>query len=103
MRGRKPFAYRLCETDRRALQEILADGHLMQRVANRARALLALDRGACLVEIAHGLGWRRMGLWQVWRRYQQCGAAAIFDAERSGRPPTFFPAGARPDRARRLS
>ena len=97
MRGRKPCAYRRYEADRRYLQVILADGQLVQRVANRARALLALDRGERLVEIAHGLGWSRMGLWHLWQRYQQCGAAAIWDAERSGRPPAFSPAGARPN------
>lgn len=102
MRGRKPCAYPLDEADRRYLQAILADGHLMQRVANRARALLALDRGERLVEIAHWLGWSRMGRWHLWQRYQQCGVAAIWDAERSGRPPAFSPSGARPNRAGRL-
>ncbi len=84
MRGRKPSAYRLCETDRRSLQKILTDGHLMQRVANRARALLALDRGARLVEIAH---WWRAGSLSIygtgrslsWRRttsmMARCGGA----------------------------
>jgi hypothetical protein len=102
MRGRRPLAYRLDEADRRHLHEIVADGQLIQRVTNRARALLALDRGERIVEIAHWLGWSRMGLWQLWQRYQESGVAAIFDAERSGRPPAFSPAGTRPHRARRL-
>jgi len=55
MRGRKPFAYRLCEAERRYVQAILVDGQRLQRVANRARALLALDRGERLVDIAHWL------------------------------------------------
>jgi hypothetical protein len=102
MRGRKPFEYRLREADRQYLQAILADGQLRQRVANRARALLALDRGERIVGIAHWLGWSRMGLWQLWQRYQEDGVDAIFDAERSGRPPVFSPAGARADRAHRM-
>jgi Winged helix-turn helix len=99
MRGRKPLAYRLRDADREYLHAILADGHLMQRVANRAQALLALDRGERIVEIAHWLGWSRMGLWDLWQRYHAWGVAAIFDAERSGRPPIFSPAPARSDRA----
>ena len=102
MRGRQPFVYRLRTVDRQYLQEILADGQLIHRVANRARALLALDRGERIVEIVHWMGWSRMGLWQLWQRYEQCGVDAIFDAERSGRPPVFSPAAARPDRAHRV-
>ena len=63
MRGRKPLGYRLREADRQYWPEIRADGPLIQRVANRARALLALDRGERIAEIAHWLGWSRMGLW----------------------------------------
>src|SRR5207247_1948249 len=63
MRGRKPLEYRLREGDRQYLQAMLADGQLIQRVASRARALLALDRGERIGEIAHWLGWSRTGLW----------------------------------------
>lgn len=99
MKGRKPLEYRLCDADRRYLNEIVADGQLIQRVANRARALLALDRGERIVEIGRWLGWSRKGLWHLWQRYQQRGVDAIFDGERSGRPPVFSPSGAGPDRA----
>ncbi len=102
MRGRKPVAYRLREADRQYLQMIRADGQLIQRVANRVRALLALDRGERIVAIVHGLGWSRVGLWDLWQRYQGSGVDASFEAERSGRPPGFSPAGARPDRTHRL-
>jgi hypothetical protein len=97
MRGRKPLEYQLREDDRQSLQAILADGHLMHRVANRARALLALDRGERMSDIVHWLGWSRMGLWYLWQRYEQYGIEAIFDAERSGRPPVFSPTRPRPD------
>jgi hypothetical protein len=97
MKGRKPLEYRLREADRQYLYTLLAEGDLMQRVANRARALLALDQGERIHMIGPWLGWSRMGLWHLWQRYQQYGGAAIFDAERSGRPPSFSPTGACPD------
>ena len=56
MKGRRPFEYQLRETDRRYLQEIADDGQVIKRVAYRARALLALDRGERIVEIMHWLG-----------------------------------------------
>lgn len=56
MKGRKPFEYRLRDADRHYLNEVVVDGQLIQRVANRARALLALDRGERIVEIGRWLG-----------------------------------------------
>jgi winged helix-turn helix protein len=82
--------------------EILADGQLIPRVAHRARALLALARGERLAEIAHWLGWSRMGLWHLRQRYQEWGMAAVFEAERRGRPSGCSPAGACPPRTRRV-
>ena len=99
MRGRKPSEHRLDAADRRALGDFLADGHLAQRSAMRARALLALDRGERIGDIVHWLGLSRTGLWDLWQRYRQRGIAAISDAERSGRPPGFSPPAARPHRA----
>lgn len=99
MKGRKPLEYKLKEADRRYLYEILSDGKLMQRIANRAHALLALDRGEQILEIIHWIGFSRMGLWQLWQRYQERGVEAIFDNERSGRPPVFSPSGTSRDRA----
>jgi hypothetical protein len=102
MRGRKPLLYRVREADRHALQAMLADGRLSQRVASRAQALLALDRGERIHAIVHWLGWSRPGLWPLWPRYQPWGVDAVCDAERSGRPSVFSPAAARAPRARRL-
>jgi len=99
MKGCKPDEYKLKVKDRRYLSEIAAEGQLIQRVANRARALLALDRGERPVEIVRWLGMSRTCLWYLWQRYLERGVEAIFDAERSGRPPVFSPAGAGPDRA----
>ncbi len=55
MKGRKPLAHRLGAADRRYLLEIVTDGQLMQCIANRARALLALDRGERLPRSCVGL------------------------------------------------
>lgn len=89
MKGRNPEEYTLSEKDRRYLQEIASDGQLIQRVANRARALLALDRGERIVEIIRWLGISRTCLWELWQRYLERGVEAIFDGERSGRPRVF--------------
>ncbi len=99
MRGRLPSEYRLNPHDRRYLIEIVKDGQLIQRVANRARALLALDQGERIVEIVQWTNLSRMGVWYLWQRYVTRGVEAIFDEERSGRPPVFSPARTRPDRA----
>ena len=102
MTGRKPLEYKLRDADRQYLNELVRDGNLPQRVATRARVLLALDRGERVVEIVHWLGVGRMTVSDLWQRYQQRGVNAIFDAERSGRPLTFSPSRARRHRARRL-
>lgn len=99
MSGRKPFDYNLRAADRRYLKEIVTDGQLIQRVANRARALLALDRGESIALIVLWTGLTRMALWYLWQRYLERGVDAIFDAERSGRPAVFSPSAAGPDRA----
>lgn len=71
MKGRKPFEYKLSHTDRRYLTEIVADGQQIQRVADRARALLALADGERIVDILHWTGLSRAGLWYLWPRYQE--------------------------------
>jgi hypothetical protein len=63
MKGRKPAEYKLSVNDWRYLNEIVTDGQLLQRVANRARILLALDRGERIVEI---LPWVRVSRLTVW-------------------------------------
>ena len=102
MRGRMPSEYKLSANDRRYLTEIVTDGQLIQRIANRARALLALDRGERIVEILRWTGLSRMGVWHLWQRYRERGVEAIFDDERSGRPASFSPSRTSPNRAPRL-
>jgi hypothetical protein len=91
MRGCKPAEYKLRVSDRRYLNEIVTDGQLIQRIANRARVLLALDRGQRIVDILPWVGMSRMAVWYLWQRYLERGALAIFDDERSGRPVSFSP------------
>lgn len=98
MKGRKPTEYSLKEADREYLHRIVDDGQIIQRIANRARWLLALDRGERIVDIVYWFGVSRTTLWYLWQRYQERGAAAVFDEERSGRPLHFSPSGASPDR-----
>lgn len=102
MAGRKSFEYRLHDADRHYLNAILHEGQLLQRVAIRARVLLALDRGERIGEIVRWLGVGRMTIWDLFQRYRGRGVAAIFDAERSGRPLVFSPAAESPDRAPRM-
>ena len=89
MKGRKPSAYKLNVNDRRYLSQIVTDGRVIQRVANRARVLLALDRGERIVDILPWVGMSRMAIWYLWQRYLERGVDAIFDLQRSGRPPVF--------------
>lgn len=84
MKGRKPWPSRLGWADRHVLQAMLADGQLRQRLAHRARALLALARGARIQAMVHWLGWSRAGLWHLGQRYQPWGVDAVFDVKRSG-------------------
>jgi hypothetical protein len=102
MKGRMPNDYGLAPTDRRLLVELADNGQLIQRIATRARVLLALDRGERIVEIVRWLGMSRTNIWELWQRYQRRGVDAVFDEERSGRPPVFSPTGENQHRADRL-
>ncbi|MGH8009433.1 MAG: hypothetical protein ACREQ3_20780, partial [Candidatus Binatia bacterium] len=77
MRGRHPLGYTLKTADRRRLAQIASDGQGLQRVAKRARALLALERSERIVEIVRWTGVERTSLWSLWQRYQQRGVEGI--------------------------
>lgn len=100
MRGRKPGKYPLKAADRQLLEQVARYGQGQQRVARRAQALLALDRGERIVDIVYWSGVERTSLWYLWQRYQQRGVEAVVDAARSGRPRVFSPAAAGRHRTR---
>jgi hypothetical protein len=63
MRGRRPFGYTLKAADRRQLEQVARDGHVLQRVARRAQALLAVGGGERIVDIVYWSGVERTSLW----------------------------------------
>ena len=82
----------LLEQDRAYLESLVRDGSTPQRVARRARILLALsDPETVVQELAEKLEQARNTIWHLCRRYKERGIEAVFDAPRSGRPWTFSP------------
>jgi transposase len=78
------------------LQRLLRDGHTLQRVARRARILLACAQAQRVEQLATQVGRDPATVWRVCERYRRGGlSAALYDAPRSGRPRTFFRAGAK--------
>ena len=65
MRGRKPSEYSVTAGDRQLLVQVARYGQGQQRVARRAQALLALDRGERIVDIVHWSGIERTSLWYL--------------------------------------
>lgn len=76
----------LSETDRNELQQLLSKGSLKALMFKRATALLELDRGKTLVDVAATLGvtYNAVASWRD--RYNKRGLACLHDAPRSGRP-----------------
>jgi biotin operon repressor len=100
MRGRKPHLASLSESDRGALQRIIRRGKTEQRVARRARVLLAMEKPQTRVErLAEHLEMGRTTIWELCRRYEGSGIEAIYDSPRLGRPRVFSPLGESSDRA----
>jgi winged helix-turn helix protein len=98
MHGRKPAPFMLKAHDDRALRQLLRDGDLPQRVARRARILLARARGERIEQVVVKVEQDRATIWRVCQRYAEKGlGAALYDAPRSGRPRVFFASGAQTD------
>lgn len=92
MRGRKPNELTLTRGDKRILQQLLRDGHTSQRLARRARILLACSKKQETHHVALQVEQQRSTIWRVCERFRQAGLqAALYDAPRSGRPRTFSP------------
>ena len=95
MRRRPPHLIEMSQADRRQLESLLRDGRTEQRVARRARILLAMTEPDTIVEhLAEQVDQTRFAIWYLYRRYEEIGIEAIFDAPRSGRPWEISPLGA---------
>lgn len=91
MRGRKPTPLVLKPKEVTILQHLLSQGALLQRVAHRARILLARAQGHRVEEVTAKVDQDRTTVWRVCQRYLHGGLeAALYDASRSGRPRVFF-------------
>ena len=79
----------LTDDDRRELETLLSKGRLKALTFKRATALLLLDRGKTLVEVASTLAVtsRAVATWRT--RYKRSGLKCLDDAPRSGRPTVF--------------
>jgi putative transposase len=76
----------LSENDRSTLETLLSKGSLAVKVYKRATALLELERGKRLTEVATTLGvnYNTVAEWRD--NYQKHGLKCLEDAPRSGRP-----------------
>jgi len=100
MRGRNPHLISLSEADRMELQRLVDSGKTEQRVARRARILLAMEKPWIrVVELANHVEITRVAIWELCRKYEARGIEAVYDTPRSGRPRVFFPLGESSDRA----
>jgi hypothetical protein len=87
MRRRPPHLIELSANGRAELHRLVGDGRTQQRVARRARILLAMSRPETMVEeLADQVAQTRATIWALCRRYEAVGTEAVFDAPRSGRP-----------------
>jgi hypothetical protein len=81
MRRRPPHTIPLSRSERRSLRNLLADGRTEQRVARRARILLAVANPATiLTDLAERFEQSRSGIWTLCRRFEQRGVDVIYDA-----------------------
>lgn len=87
MRRRPPHPVSLSRAERRELDDLVHDGHTEQRVARRARLLLAMsDPEAVVSDLAAQVDDTPTGVWYVCRRFEAIGLDAVYNGERSGRP-----------------
>ncbi len=96
MRRRPPHAIDLSPHDAAYLEQLVRDGHTEQRVARRARILLAMaDPETVVQDLAERVEVERTTIWNLCRRYEEVGVEVVEDAHREGRPRTFSPSAAR--------
>ena len=100
MRRRPPHFINLSKGDYDHLQNLVRDGRTQQRMARRARTLLAMSQPETVVQqLATQLEQAPNTVWSLCRRYEQVGVAAVLDAPRSGRPRVISPPRTGTDRA----
>lgn len=96
MRRRPPRLIRLSPQEVEHLEALVRDGRTQQRVARRARILLAMSDEATVVsDLAARLGQDRRSIWALCRRFEQLGVGVVQDAPRPGRPRVLSPPAAR--------
>ena len=94
MRRRPPNVIELTPEEVVPLEQLIRDGRTEQRVARRARILLAMSQPETVVQqLAEQVGLTRAAIWSLCRRYDELGIDVIFDAPRSGRPWEISPLG----------
>ena len=80
----------LGDEDRSVVEEIRSKGVHHSREVNRAHVLSCLDRAIPEAQIRSVLGIGRTALWRTRLAYLQGGVElAVFDVERTGRPPQY--------------
>ncbi len=72
--------------DKTYLQELLSKGSLRAKMFKRATALLEVDRGKSLGEVAQTLGVSYQSVSNWCKTYKEKGLLMLEDAHRSGRP-----------------
>ena len=93
MRRRPTHAIDLSPADAAYLELLVRDGRTEQRVARRARILLAMAHPVTVVQdLADHLDVERTTIWHLCRRYEERGVEVVLDAPREGRPRRFLPA-----------
>lgn len=92
MRRRPPRFVHLSPEEVAYLERLVRDGRTEQRIARRARILLAMaDPDTIVSELAERFEQDRTTIWGLCRRFEALGVAAVMDAPRSGRPREFSP------------
>ena len=83
MRGRKPKLVKLKRKDVTELRSLLRDGHTLQRVAQRARILLARADGEGMAAVAARVDQDPATVWRVCERYRRRGLQAACTIRRA--------------------
>jgi transposase len=92
MRRRVPHLIELSDDDHSLFEQLARDGRTEQRIAHRARILMAMaDSETSVQRLAERFGLARNTIWYLCRRYEAVGTEAVFDAPRSGRPRLISP------------